>query len=72
MDVQIKSKPGHFELITMFGSHGIDHFNKHDASSLKRPVLQSDIYITQLVLISLSTVQSNSTRCNFCVTTVRQ
>lgn len=39
MEVQINSKPGHFELIAMFGLHSIDHFNKRDASSLKKPVL---------------------------------
>lgn len=43
MELQINSKPGHFELIATFGSH-IDHFNKHDASALKKPV-----YIMQLV-----------------------
>lgn len=70
MEVQINSKPGHFELIAMFGLHSIDHFNKHDISSLKEPVLQSEVYIMQPVLISLFTVQNYSTSCNLCVTTV--
>jgi len=43
MVVQINSKPGHFELVAMFGLHSTDHFNKHDASSLKRPGLQSEV-----------------------------
>lgn len=72
MDVLINSKHGHFELIAMFGSHSIDHFNKHDASSLKKPVLQSEVYIMQFVLISLFTVQNDSTSCNLCVTTVKE
>lgn len=72
MEVQINSKPGHFELIAMIGSHNIDHFNKHDASSLKKLVLQSEVYIMQLVLISLFTVQNDSTSCILCVTTVKE
>lgn len=56
----------------MFGSHRIDHLNKHDASSLKKPVLQSEVYIMQLVLIGLFTVQEDPTSCNLCVTTAKQ
>lgn len=72
MEVQINSEPSHFELIAMFGSHSIDHFNKHDVSSLKKPVLQSEVYITQLVLITLFTVQNDFTNCNLCVTTAME
>lgn len=56
----------------MFGSHSSDHLNKHDVSSLKKPVLQSEVYIMQLVLIGLFTVQEDSTSCNLCVTTVKE
>lgn len=72
MEVQINSELGHFELIAMFGSHSIDHFNKHDASSLMKPVLQSEVYITQLVLITLLTVQNDFTSCNLRVTTAKE
>lgn len=72
MEVQINAKPGYFELMAMFGSHSIDHFNTHDASSLKRSELQSEVYIAQLVLISLFTVQNDSISCNLCVTTVKE
>lgn len=56
----------------MFGSHSSDHLNKHDVSSLKKPVLQSEVYIMQLVLIGLFTVQEDSTSCNLCVTTAKE
>lgn len=69
---QIKSEHGHVELTDMFGSHSIDHLNKHDASSLKKPVLQSEVCIMQLVLIGLLTVQEDSASCNLCVTTAKE
>lgn len=72
MEAQINSEQGHFELTDMFGSHSIDHLNKHDASSLKKPVLQSEVCIMQLVLIGLFTVQKDSTSCNLCVATAKE
>lgn len=71
MEVQINLKTGHFELIVMFISHNIDHFNKHDASSLRKMVLQSEAYIMQLVLIRHFIVQHDSISCNLCVATVK-
>lgn len=72
MEVQINPKTGHFELIAMSSPHSIDNFNKHDASFLKKTVLQSDAYIMQLGLIRHFIVQHDSISCNPCVDTVKE
>lgn len=71
MEVQTNHKLGHFKLIATFSSRSIDHSNKHDASSLKKTVLQFEAYIMQHVLISHFTAQTDFTSCNPCVTTIK-
>lgn len=70
-EVQTNHKLGHFELITTLSSQSTDRSNKHDASSLKKTVLQCEAYIMQHVLISHFTAQTDFPSCNPCVTTVK-